>query len=181
MRAFLLDTNIWEYWYNSEGYPKECSNIKNRIRELIDYEENSESCILSLGISVIIWGEIDYGYNIMTKKEKSKENEFRKFISDASPWMVPINRHVAKTYGELRGKLFEKYASKEKKKKGLRPEQLIDPVTSKELGIQENDLWIIAQASTFNLTFVTNDKKISRISDIVEESLHIENWALNIK
>lgn len=182
MQAFLLDTNIWEYWYNCKGHPKECNNIINRIKELINQQEEfPKQFVLPLGISVITWGEIDYGYNVMPKKEQSREAEFHKFISGVSPWLVPINRHTAKTYGDLRAKLFEKYSPKEKKKKGLRPEQLIDPVTSKELSIQENDLWITAQAATFNLTLVTNDKKISRISDIAGESLHIENWAADGK
>ena len=181
MRAFLLDTNIWEYWYNCKGHPKECDNIQKQIEELINKERKSEQFVWKLSISVITWGEIDYGYNVMPKKEQSHEAEFRKFISGISPWLVPINRHTAKIYGELRARLFEKYAPNNKRPKGLRPEQLIDPVTSLELGIQENDLWITAQAATFNLTLVTNDKKMNRIHDIAGVSLHIENWAANGK
>jgi len=177
MRAYLLDTNIWEYWYNCKGHPRECDNIQKKIVGLISREKKSEKFVWQLAISVITWGEIDYGYSVMLKKEKSQEIEFRKFISGVSPWLVPINRHTAKTYGELRASLFEKYAPNNKKTKGLRPEQLIDPITSKELGIQENDLWITAQAATFNLTLVTNDKKINRIRDIARESFHIDNWA----
>lgn len=177
MRTFLLDTNIWEYWYNYKGHPKECSNVQKKIKALINQGGKSESFTLQLGISVITWGEIDYGYNIMPKKELSHEAEFRKFINSISPWLVTINRHTAKTYGDLRARLFEKYAPNNKRTKGLRPEQLIDPVTSKELGIQENDLWITAQAATFNLTLITNDKKMERIFDIAGDSLHIENWA----
>ena len=181
MRSFLLDTNIWEYWYNLKGQPKESDNIQKRIDELMSQEQNIEHFVWQPAISVISWGEIDYGYNLKHKKEPSRETEFRKFISDVGPWLVLINRHTAKTYGELRARLFEKYAPKNKKTKGLRPEQLIDPVTSLELGIQENDLWITAQAVTFNLTLVTNDQKMKRIHDIAGKSLHVENWAVNGK
>jgi predicted nucleic acid-binding protein len=52
---------------------------------------------------------------------------------------------------------------------------LIDPVTSRELGIQENDLWIAAQALEYNLVLVRNDK-MDRIRDACEE-LQVENWA----
>ncbi|MHC4656985.1 MAG: type II toxin-antitoxin system VapC family toxin [Planctomycetota bacterium] len=175
MRAFLLDTNIWAYWYNHKGYPKESANIQKQIEELITREQNVGQFVWQPAISVISWGEIDYGYNAMPKKEQAREAEFRKFISGVAPWLVPINRHTAKTYGELRARLFEKYAHRNKRTKGLRPEQLIDPVTSLELGIQENDLWITAQAATFNLTLVSNDK-LSRIREIAGDDLHIENW-----
>ena len=88
--------------------------------------------------------------------------------------------HTAKTYGELRARLFDKYAEKNKRTTKRRPEQLIDPVTSLELGIQENDLWIAAQAISRNLTLVTNDA-IKRICNIAGKSVHIDNWAVNGK
>jgi len=66
------------------------------------------------------------------------------------------------------------------KRKGLRPCQLVDPVTSLELGIQENDIWIAAQAISRNLTLVTNDA-MWRIRNIAGKSLHIDNWAVNGK
>jgi len=177
MNNFLLDTNIWDYWFNSNGYPVEHSNIQIRVKELAELETETGVFPLRLGISVITLGEIDYGYNKMTKKEQSREYDFRQFLIGINPWTVFIDKHVAKTYGELRARLFEKYAPKDKKKRGLRPEQLIDPVTSLELGIQENDLWITAQAVTFNLTLVTNDKKMVRIREVAGEKLYIENWA----
>jgi predicted nucleic acid-binding protein len=79
-------------------------------------------------------------------------------------------------YGMLRARLFENYTPNNKKRKGLRPEQLIDPVTSLELGIQENDLWIAAQAMSQNLTLVTNDK-LHQIHEVAGDELHIDNWA----
>ncbi len=180
MRTFLLDTNIWEYWFNKENHPEKHANIENKIAELIHLEKNTENFAWRLGISIITLGEIDYGYDVMTKKERSRENDFRLFISTKNPWIPEIDRHVAKEYGRLRASLFDRYGPKDKKRKGLRPEQLIDPVTSVELGIQENDLWIAAQVISRNLTLVTNDNMI-HINDIAGDSLHIENWASNSK
>jgi tRNA(fMet)-specific endonuclease VapC len=76
----------------------------------------------------------------------------------------------------IRASLFEKYAPREIRRRGLRPEQLVDPVTSRELGIQENDIWLAAQALEFNLVFVTNDT-MERIRDVCQE-LQVENWAM---
>jgi predicted nucleic acid-binding protein len=168
MRDFLLDTNIWSYWFDPENHSEQHANIKEQFERLPSSAR--------LSISVISWGEIDYGYNVNRKKEESRETEFRKFISNVAPWLVSINIHTAEIYGKLRAQLFEEYASK-KKMKRLRPEQLIDLVTSLELGIQENDLWIAAQAISRNLTLVTNDA-MEHIREVAGESLHVDNWAV---
>jgi predicted nucleic acid-binding protein len=44
------------------------------------------------------------------------------------------------------------------------------------LGIDENDLWLAAQAVARNLTLVTNDK-IEKIREAANGSLYVENWA----
>lgn len=90
-------------------------------------------------------------------------------------WCFDVTKATRIYYGSLRASVFEKYAPNAKRRSGLRPAQLIDPVTSQELGIQENDLWIAAQALEYNLVFVTNDK-MERMRDVCEE-LQIENWA----
>lgn len=180
MRTFLLDTNIWEYWFNKESHPEKYANIERQVKELIILENNTKEFAWRLGISFITLGEIDYGYNVMTKKERSREREFRVFISSKKPWTPQIDKHVVKEYGKLRADLFESYAPKDKKRKGLRPCQLVDPVTSLELGIQENDIWIAAQAISRNLTLVTNDA-MGRIRKVAGQSLHIDNWAVNGK
>jgi predicted nucleic acid-binding protein len=77
--------------------------------------------------------------------------------------------------------LFEKYGPREKKKKGLRPEQLVDPVTSLQLKIQENDLWIVSQAITRDFILVTNDKRsLQPLVEVAGDELHVENWAEEI-
>lgn len=75
--------------------------------------------------------------------------------------------------------LFEKFGPKDKRIDGRRPEQLIDPVTSLQLKIQENDLWIVSQAITRDFTLVTNDKvSLKPLLEVVGGELHIENWAV---
>jgi tRNA(fMet)-specific endonuclease VapC len=80
------------------------------------------------------------------------------------------------SYGTIRARLFERFAPKDKKRKGLRAEELVDPVTSRALGIQENDIWLAAQALERNLVLVTNDS-IVHIKEVVPE-LQVENWSL---
>jgi len=40
-----------------------------------------------------------------------------------------------------------------------RIEDLIEPTTGRELGIDENDLWIVSTAVECNLVFITRDQK----------------------
>jgi predicted nucleic acid-binding protein len=166
MRTFLLDTCIWSYWFDAKRYVKEHANIRKQLQKLAPN--------FKLGISIITWGEVAFGQKIVTKREPIQE-EYLQFIKAKGPKTFDIDIHTANKYGELRSLLFDKYAPKDKRKKNLRPEQLIDPITSLELGIQENDLWIAAQAVVRNLTLVTNDK-LARISEVAGDDLHIENW-----
>ena len=61
-------------------------------------------------------------------------------------------------------------------KRSLRPCQLADPVTATSLGIQENDLWIAAQAIEFNLVLVTHDR-LNRLKEVAANLLEFEDWA----
>lgn len=175
VRDFLIDTNIWEYWFNQRRYP-EHSNVLKQVRELKKNSEKSK-VPFRVWISSVTWGEIEYGYQVQTKKEGSLEKQFRRFIHDIAPKEFLINKHVAREYGRIRAMLFEKCGPKDKKKMRLRPEQLIDPVTSLELKITENDLWIVSQAITRDFTLVTNDRRsLQPLLAVVGNELQIENW-----
>jgi tRNA(fMet)-specific endonuclease VapC len=78
-------------------------------------------------------------------------------------------------YGSIRAALFERYAPRDKRAKRFRLGQLTDPVSELELGIQENDVWIAAQAIEYNLVLVSNDK-LTKIRDVAGDLL-LENWA----
>jgi len=90
--------------------------------------------------------------------------------------VLDITKATRISYGVLKASENEKYAPNANRRSGLRPEQLIDPVTSQELSIQENDLWMAAQALEYNLVFVTNDK-MERIREVCAD-LQIENWTV---
>ena len=90
--------------------------------------------------------------------------------------VLDVTKATRISYGALRASVFEAYAPNARRRRGLRPEQLIDPVTSQALGIQENDLWMAAQALEYNLVFVTNDK-MARIREVCAD-LQVENWTV---
>jgi len=177
MRDFLIDTNIWEYWFNEAREPQH-SNVLKRVSELKKRCEKQKAPF-RVWISSVTWGELEYGYQVQTNKERSLETPFREFIRGIAPKEFLVDKHVARDYGRIRARLFEKYSPKDRKKKSLRPEQLIDPVTSLQLTIQENDLWIVSQAIMKDLTLVTNDRKsLQPLLEVAGNELHIENWAV---
>lgn len=160
MRPFLVDTNIWAYLYYAEKYPQEHPNVVKHMDRIGQSEH--------LGISVITWGEIAVG--LPEDGESSLQKNHLKFIRSNKPWIVGIDTHTAKQYGKLRGRL----SLKERGKK----QHFVDMHTWLEVGSLENDLWIIAQAITKNLTLVTNDRKsMQPILELVGDGLHVENWA----
>jgi len=164
MRDYLLDTNIWGYWFNPKKYPQEHANILKRLNNLTSDNK--------LSISIITWGEISVGL-----PENLPRKHLKFITTDVNPLRIGLDTHVAEKYGELRGLLSGKLP---KRKKGLNPEQLVDRFTWLEVGSLENDLWIAAQAISRNLTLVTNDDNegMKRIRDVAGESLHVDNWAV---
>ena len=166
MQGYLLDTNIVSYWYD-ESRPQH-ERVKQRIEEL-----PQETPLM---ISAITLGEIEYGLWVVLEDNATWQEAFREFVDRRLPMVLGISKTTCTSYGMLRARLFEKYAPRERRRRALRPEQLIDPVTSRELGIQENDLWLGAQALEFNLVLASNDA-MERIRDTCNE-LQVENWTL---
>jgi predicted nucleic acid-binding protein len=165
MRDFLIDTNIWGYWFDPQRYPEEHRNIEKRVNEL--------PAEAKIRVSVITWGEICVGLNESMQDEYSVQVRHLQFIRAKKPWVEGINTHTAEEYGKLRGRLGPIALQR---KKRLTPEERVDRGTWLELGSLENDLWITAQAITKHLTLVTNDE-LKEIREVAGNDLHIENWA----
>ena len=160
MRSLLIDTNIWAYLFDPETYPQQYANIKDRLRNI--------SKSVRFGVSVITFGEIAVG--LLDDQIDSVQKKHLAFVKSFNPWIVDIGLHTTEQYGKLRGRL------KDKGEVRQIAHSLVDRLTWLELGSMENDLWIVAQAITRNLTLVTNDK-LTRIRDVTGDELHIENWS----
>lgn len=169
MKGYLLDTNAVSDWLDSSRFRHVA--ISDRIERLAD-----TGAILL--ISTVVLGEIEYGIRVAPKGKQESLGELRKQIDTQfvhRRLVLDVARSTALVYGDLRARLFDKYAPRNKRTKGLRPEQLTSPETSLLLGIQENDLWIAAQAIERNLVLVSNDA-MKRIRKVAPELL-AEDWA----
>jgi tRNA(fMet)-specific endonuclease VapC len=167
LRGYLLDTCVVTFWHNP-NLPENAS-IVSQIHSLDPGTP--------LRISAITWGEIEYGHRCVSRTESSVQAQFKAFLRRNLPRVLDVRQTTALYYAEVRAALFGKFAPA-RRKKSLRPEQLVDPLSSAELGIQENDLWIAAQAMEHNLVLVTHEK-MARIKDVAKDLSNLvdfEDW-----
>jgi predicted nucleic acid-binding protein len=165
MNVYLLDTCIWSYWFN--GQTLEHEGVVRNANAL------NSGCILAM--SAITLGEIEFGWQWAGSTKGNSSLAYQKFVDSKSPQVLRIDRHTAREYGRLKALLCEQYMPKSERGKACRLRQLVDPATSESLGIDENDLWIVAQAIERNLVLITNDK-LMRIRKVAGDALHVENW-----
>ncbi len=169
MNGYILDTNAVSDWLDSTR-PRHTA-VSGRAQQCA----RAKAFLLT---STIVLGEIEYGIQVAPKNKMQSLGEFRAQVDVQfvrKRFLLDVSRSTTLVYGDLRARLFEKYAPGPKRKKGLRPEELTCPATPKELGIQENDLWIAAQAIERNLVLVSNDA-MKRIRAVAPE-LRVEDWA----
>lgn len=168
MRGYLLDTNIITYWFDHDD-PRH-GQVLGHIEALLPDTP--------LRISSVTLGEIEYGLCADPRPDSALREELTAFVKEKLPPALDVRNTTAIYYGPLRAQLFDKFFPKKGRRKGLRPEQMTDPVTAKELGIQENDLWLAAQAIEHRLVLVTHDN-MDHIRQVLEGelALDIEDWA----
>ena len=175
MRDFLLDTQIVWYWYDEQcaQHAAVLGNIEilRKQADSLDYEPR-------LLVSVVTLGEIEFGHRVQQGEYAKNQEAYVRFVHEELPASLELTEDAITAYGEIRSRLFNKYSPREKRKRGMRPEQLTDLSTSLELGIQENDLWLCAQAVGHGMILVTNDKMahIRGVSEGMKPVLLIQNW-----
>ena len=115
-------------------------------------------------VSVIALAEMLYGIVLYEKAEGKGLPNAEKMISHAKLFpRMEIGRHTALEYAKLKADLAAHYlpkVAKQFRKKWV--EDWIDKFTGKRLGIDDNDLWICAQAREINFMVIADDK-MSRI------------------
>ena len=117
-------------------------------------------------ISTISLAEIDFGISLAAIITGSTSHTLRQKLMRAYGYAVlEVTKHTAAAYAELKAKLAGKYLAKALKND--RPpwvENWIDRATGQKLQVDENDLWICAHAKERNLTLVTADSHMNRIT-----------------
>ena len=164
IEGYLLDTNIasasWDYGAPSHG----C--VRQRLEELAD------ALVYVAAVSI---AEVEYGLQIAPSIDAQRQSTVRSAM--ASYKVLHVDQHTAQTYAEIRANLFRTHAPRNRRGRLTQKyvEDLVDRTTGKQLGIQENDLWILSVAVQYNLIFVTNDR-MPRVIEAARYSDRTEYW-----
>jgi predicted nucleic acid-binding protein len=91
-----------------------------------------------------------------------------------------LDHYTADQYGQIRANLYKKYWLPFNSKKTKYIEDLVDDVTGKSLGIQENDLWIVSLAVQYNYILITGDKGggMKRVVEAASYQDRTEYWPM---
>jgi len=165
MKDYLLDTNIIHHFarFKMGISTPQSEKIKSKLSQISD-----KSKILICAISI---GEMEYGYNVADTKAKADVQQLCDHIKNYE--ILSIDQEIARDhYAEIRAILFENYAPRNEKKK-RRLTEWADPISDKNIQVQENDIWICAVAKYYNLTLITDDK-MEAIRKVT--NLDIQNW-----
>ncbi len=155
--AYLLDTSIASIaWDGNHRHHKE---VRQRLAAL--GEDSISVCSISLG-------EVEYGLQVSPGVDTARHAVVRQAMLQYKIW--DVDRHTAEYYSNIRGGLFQQYAPRDRRGRltKKRPEDLVDRTTGRELGIQENDLWIVSVAVQYDLRFITKDN-MQRILDVARD------------
>ena len=160
--GFLLDTMIASAAWD-EGHAQH-HNVRARLGAL---------GVAPVFISVVTFAEIEYGLKVSPLADVSRQSIVRANMNAYE--LRIIDHNAGDSYSEIRAAIFRKYSPADARGRltSKRPESLVDRTTGLALGIQENDLWIVATAITYNLIFVTSDHK-GGMSRIIAEANYLK-------
>ena len=172
---YLLDTNILRYWYDDRC--KEHAKVLARVEAVCRCDPQTQY-VSRLFVSVVTLGEIEYGHRVTATPDAAKQSAYRTFVFEQCPERLEITQPVGEHYGNLKAWLFNTYSDKKKRTKAQRVNQFVDPMPARELGADENDIWIAAQAMTFTLVLVTHDSRghFGELQRQFGPTLRVEDW-----
>ena len=168
MDGYLLDTNAASILWDMRN--REYKTLRSFIQK-IDQSP--------IWISIVVFGEIEYGLKTAPRMDERLQADVRKKMS-FFPLVLEMDKHTVEPYSDLRAALFKKYSPKDKRGrlKAKWPEDLRERTTAKELGVQENDIWIAAQAVQYNLVLVSSDymRRLQEVSTDLDYPLQLASW-----
>ncbi|TCQ06412.1 PIN domain-containing protein [Sphingomonas sp. PP-CC-3A-396] len=117
-------------------------------------------------VSCVALAELQFGRELIVAFTGKDPTQLTQTLTRASAGAVlDVTRHTASNYAELKANLAKTYLAKWMRRDRPRwVENWIDKATGQHLQIDENDLWICAQAREHDLILVTADQGIRRIA-----------------
>ncbi len=118
-------------------------------------------------ISAISLAELTFGVRMAEAFGGASLPTLQQMLSTARAYAVlDVAHHTSAAYAELKTNLAKRYLARASRR--YRPrwlEEWVDKTTGQKLQVDENDLWMCAQAKERDLVLVTADDHIRRIAD----------------
>ena len=149
METYLLDTSALTPLLDS-------THLKHSAAKALIVSLNGAP----IYVSAISLAEMMYGLALYEKTHGIKLPNADQMLSDAKPFpLLDVERHTVAEYAALKATVAIHYlpnVTKQYRTKYV--EDWIEKFTGKALGIDDNDLWICAQACEMNFTLIADDK-----------------------
>jgi predicted nucleic acid-binding protein len=78
-------------------------------------------------------------------------------------------------FGALKAEIFENKSIRAMRSTAGRASLFKNPIPAKDMGVHENDLWLVAQALAYNLVLITSDR-MHIILELAPKELKHEIW-----
>ena len=116
-------------------------------------------------VSVIAIAELMFGQRLIEAVVGASPALEAKIAEAQRHALLDVTRHTAAEYAALKTNLANMYLAKLLRKERPRwVEDWIDKATGQTLQVDENDLWMCAQARERGLVMITADAKLDRVS-----------------
>ena len=156
MDGYILDTSVLSTLLDPEH--KRHIPIRDGVQQL---ERHA-----TLFLSTVSLAELQYGVKLAETFGHGRLPVLQKLLVDARNYrLLDITRHTSAAYADIKATLVHTYFANAAAKRPRWIEDWVDKATGKKLQIDENDLWMCAQAKERDFLVCTADRRIKRISD----------------
>jgi predicted nucleic acid-binding protein len=157
VQDFLLDVNHITALFHKDERIVQKVRSKPHERKLI--------------IGKTVRGELIGGHEMSPTADQAKIDEFWDFVNEHFFAIEELETfdHVSQKYGEIIGRLHAKYP---------RTTDKHNQAWLTRIGVQLNDVWLVAEAWTYNIVCATNDD-MEKIVEVMDDDVRFENWLKN--
>jgi tRNA(fMet)-specific endonuclease VapC len=154
VRGYLLDNN------HVEAFIREEPSVIQKAR-VTPAERLIWVCNITLG-------EIEAAHRGMTQTtDQQRRDEYAKAVREKFENLkLEVSEHTPAYYGEIMGRIWQKHPPSPKKKT---EQHLLD------LGVDINDVWVVAVAWEHGLTLLTSDR-MTCIREAVSGEVEFDSW-----
>ena len=150
MEQILLDTNFVSVLFDSRRPNFAAVEARAQAFDSADL----------VYLSVVVFAELHYGMAAATRIGQDISHIRRTLTQAATYPLAEVGRHTAEAYGDVKARLADYYLDMSRRAPRWL-EDWQDRASGQTLQVDENDLWIVAQAIERDYLLVTCDQRLA--------------------